>query len=277
MYIFAFAVVYFLLRYRIKRGECNIEITYQKSPPKADQPLAEKIKNTSQNSKLLNLISNFLIYCLIGLLIGARIGHVFFYNFSYYWQNPLAVISPFDPVTHEFIGIYGMSYFGGLMGVILSTFLFIRKHKINFWSLSDFVVPAIPAGYFFGRIGNFINNELYGKITEKPWGMYFKVETQNFASLQLRHPSQLYEAFLEGIVLFAILWIIRNKKISKNRLLAVYLVGYAVFRFICEYLREPESETKFIFQYLTPGQIFSLVMIIAGIGIFIFQKRKKLV
>jgi phosphatidylglycerol---prolipoprotein diacylglyceryl transferase len=261
MYILAFAVVYFLLIYRIRKRETDI---FSKSS-----------------------LVDFLLYSFAGLLIGARLGEVIFYNFSYYWQNPLAVISPFDPATHEFIGIYGMSYHGGLIGVVIASYFFIRKykvnrvkypakrhaasplfHEVNFWSLSNFVVPAIPAGYFFGRVGNFINNELYGRVTAKPWGMYFKDYPY-----ELRHPSQLYEAFLEGIVLFMILWILRNKKQFQGHFLALYLIGYGFFRFICEFFREPDVSSAFMLKYITLGQWFSLIMIIAGIIIALRRKN----
>lgn len=247
MYILGFLTVYCLLNYRIKKGE-------------GDSILTEE--------SLINL----LLYLFLGLLIGARLGHVFFYNLNYFIQNPLAVISPFDPRTHEFVGIYGMSYFGGLIGVFLAASVFTRKYKISFWRLADFSVPAIPAGYFFGRIGNFINNELYGKITEIPWGMYFR----DFP-WQLRHPTELYEAFLEGILLFFILWKLRNKKLFQGKFLALYLIGYAVFRFIAEFFRETDKGEIYFSGNVTLGQIFSLVMIALGIGMIIFQKRKKLV
>lgn len=249
MYLIAFFVVYLLLKHRIKKGEWEL-----------------KIEN--QNLKPLNLIIDFLIYSFAGLLIGARLGEILFYNPEYYIQNPLATISPFDPSTHEFIGIYGMSYHGGLIGVLAATFIFIKRRRVNFWDLSDFVVPAIPAGYFFGRIGNFINNELYGKITGKSWGMYFKDDLLN-----LRHPSQLYEAFLEGVILFIILWKIRNKKMFKGYFLPIYLVGYAIFRFISEFFREPEYPPYYSDQILTTGQILSIAMIIFA-AILIAWRRK---
>lgn len=242
MYILAFAVVYFLLIYRIRKKETEI---FSKSS-----------------------LIDFLLYSFAGLLIGARLGEVMFYNFSYYWQNPLSVISPFDPVTHDFVGIYGMSYHGGLIGVMIASHFFIRKYKINFWQLSDFIIPAIPAGYFFGRIGNFINNELYGRVTAKPWGMYFKDYPY-----ELRHPSQLYEAFLEGIALFLIFWILRNKKQFQGHFLALYLIGYGFFRFICEFFREPDATSGFLFRHITLGQWFSIVMVIAG-AIIIALRRK---
>jgi phosphatidylglycerol---prolipoprotein diacylglyceryl transferase len=245
MYIVGFFVVYALLLRRLKNKE-NGDFRINKE-----------------------LILNFLLYCFLGLIIGARLGEVLFYNFPYYWGNPLAIISPFDPVTHEFVGIYGMSYHGGLIGVLMATFIFTGKYKVDFRKLADFIVPAIPAGYFFGRIGNFINNELYGRITEKPWGMYFKDDLFN-----LRHPSQLYEAFLEGIVLFIILWTIRNKKSVQGKLLIFYLFGYAIFRFISEFFREPDDRSGYLLSVMTMGQWLSICMVIFGLILF-FRKRKR--
>jgi len=240
MYLVGFFIVFLLLLYRIKRGEWQN-------------------KNYKFESKI---ITDLLLYCFFGLLVGARLGHVFFYNFSYFVNNPLEIISPFDPVTHEFIGIYGMSYHGGLIGILIAGLIFARRYRIDFWSLSDFVVPAVPAGYFFGRVGNFINNELYGKITKKPWGMHFK----NFSS-ELRHPSQLYEAFLEGVVLFLFLWIVRNKKIFKNKFFGLYIVSYGIIRFVCEFFRESDETINFLTDYITLGQWLSLIMIFLGMFI----------
>lgn len=229
MYIAAFLAVYLLLRYRIRKRED----IYSKK-----------------------IVEEFLIFALAGLLIGGRLGYVFLYNFSYFWENILAIIYPFDLKTGEFIGIFGMSYFGGLLGVLAASGIFVIKNKINFWKFSDFVIPAVPAGYFFGRLGNFFNGELYGKITDKPWGMYVKGE--------LRHPSQLYEAFLEGMFLFIILWLLRNNKKYKGKLLWLYLIGYGLARFISEFFRaEPE---QLLNQSLSAG------MIILG---SIFLTRKK--
>jgi phosphatidylglycerol:prolipoprotein diacylglycerol transferase len=173
-----------------------------------------------------------------------------------------------------------MSYFGGLIGTIISGLIFARKYKIKFWRLADFVVPAIPAGYFFGRLGNFLNGELYGRVTQKWWGMYFPADP-----LALRHPSQLYEAFLEGIVLFIILWLLRNKsRVSakggsasggKGQMLIVYLFGYGFFRIFSEFFRQPDSQIGLIFNFLTIGQIFSLIIIfISGFIFFRLSKRR---
>ena len=203
-------------------------------------------------------IREFLLNAFLGAIIGGRLGYVLFYNLPFFWANPLAIISPFGQYG-EWAGIYGMSYHGGLLGVLIAAFFFCRKNKFNFFALADFVIPAVPAGYFFGRLGNFLNGELFGRITQKSWGMYFPGETL------LRHPSQLYEAFFEGIILFLILWILRNGIKYKNRLLHIpgfllYVLGYAFFRFGIEFFRQPDEQIGLLFGFLTLGQSFSLLM-----------------
>lgn len=241
-YILGFLTVYFLLRYRLK-----------------------EIVNYKKNILLdKNSLLDLLTYSFFGLLLGARLGYIIFYNFSYYWNNPLTIISPFDPISHEFIGIYGMSYHGGLLGVIIASLLFSKKYKINFWHLANFVAPAIPAGYFFGRIGNFLNGELYGRATEKFWGMYFPTDTLGL----LRHPSQLYEAIFEGLVLFIILWKIRQSEKLKDKLLGIYLLGYAIFRIGIEFFREPDEQVGYLFGFLTLGQGLSFIMLFFGLFLF---------
>ncbi len=165
---------------------------------------------------------------MIGVIIGGRFGYALFYNFGYYFQHPLEIILPFD-FSHgiRFVGLSGMSYHGGLIGVVLASILFCRKYKIKFWHFGDMLCPAVPLGYTFGRIGNFINGELYGRVTDVPWGMYFPLDP----SQSLRHPSQLYEALFEGIVLFILLWLIRKKKMFDGFLIGIYICGYGFVRF----------------------------------------------
>jgi len=231
MYLVGFVAVYGLLLWRIKKKEGDW---------------------SKEN------IREFLWNAFLGAIIGGRLGYVLFYNLPFYWENPLAIISPFDQ-QGQWTGIYGMSYHGGLIGALLAALFFSRKNKLNFFSWADFIVPAVPAGYFFGRLGNFLNGELFGRITQKSWGMYFPGETL------LRHPSQLYEAFFEGIILFLILWILRNGIKYKNRLLYVpgfilYVLGYAFFRFGIEFFRQPDEQIGLLFSFLTLGQFFSLLM-----------------
>jgi len=261
MYIVAFLVVYALLSYRIKKKETIYET---------------------------NLVSSFLIYAMAGVLAGGRLGYVLFYNFSYYYHNILEIILPFKiscflihASCFEYFCIYGMSYHGGLIGVILATWYFTRKNKVDFLKWAEFAVPAVPAGFFFGRIGNFLNGELYGRITTGPWGMYFPSGGE-----VLRHPSQLYEAFFEGLVLFIILWSIRNGIKHKGKVFHVsyfmlYVFLYALFRFFLEFFREPDSQLGFILKWgksgLTMGQIFSLGMLGLATALLFFKKDKKVV
>lgn len=238
MYLVGLAVVYYLLVWRIKRKE--------------------SVWNKEK-------IQDFLGYAFSGLLIGGRLGYVFFYNLPFYLDNPLAVISPFS--EGEWVGIYGMSYHGGLIGVILATLFFSRKNKISFIPLADFIIPAVPAGYFFGRLGNFFNGELYGRITEKAWGMYYPGE------MMLRHPSQLYEAFFEGLVLFSILWFWRNRPQLKGKFLGLYLLGYSGFRLGIEFFREPDAQIGLFGGFLTLGQIFSVVLITLAILALLFSDK----
>jgi len=238
MYLIGFMTVYWLLAWRIKKkeGDWSKEI-----------------------------IQEFLIKVFFGVIIGGRLGYVLFYNLPFYLENPLAIISPFS--EGQWTGIYGMSYHGGLIGVLGAALWFCRKNKFNFFSVSDFIIPAIPAGYFFGRIGNFLNGELFGRITQKGWGMYFPGETV------LRHPSQLYEAFFEGLILFAILWFWRNKTQLKGKFLWLYLLGYSSFRFGIEFFRQPDEQIGLFFGFLTLGQIFSLI-ITGLVLIFLFYSAR---
>lgn len=243
MYITAFVCVYLLLQLRINKKE----IAYSKV-----------------------FLTDFLLFIAIGVLIGGRLGYVFLYNPTYYWHNWWAIFSPYDFSTERLTGIYGMSYHGGVIGVAVAAWVFARHKKIDFWQLLDFVIPAIPAGYFFGRIGNFLNLELYGRVTENWSGMYFPLWTG--AGELLRYPSQLFEAFLEGALLFIILWSIRNKNKFGGYLTALYLVGYGSVRIIGEFFREPDRQIGFIGDYFTLGQLLSTIMIVVGAGIY-FRKK----
>ena len=243
MYVVAFTVVYLLVAYRIKSERLDI-------------------------SK--DVIQDCFVWIILGLMIGARIGYVLFYNAGYYLANPLEIFLPFSfSGGFHFTGLAGMSYHGGLIGIIVASTLFCIKKKMDFWRLADLLIPAIPLGYTFGRIGNFINGELYGRVTLRPWGMYFPLAPSN----QLRHPSQLYEAFFEGVMLFLVLWSIRKKNIFKGFFLSAYLIGYGSVRFFIEFTREPDEQLGLIAGPLTMGQILCITMILAGIGIFYIRKK----
>lgn len=234
MYIVAFLIVYTLVLYRIK---------------------TEKLEYTKQT------IIDFIFWAILGVLIGGRLGYVLFYDFQYFVSNPLRIISPFNISNgFHYTGLSGMSYHGGMIGLFLVLVLFCRKNKMDVLPFADLFIPTIPLGYTFGRIGNFVNGELYGRITTVPWGMYFPLD----ATHQLRHPSQLYEAFSEGILLFIILWSLRKTNFFDGFLLSLYLIGYGLVRILIEFVREPDSQLGFILGPFTMGQIFCACMILGG-------------
>ncbi|MBN2755349.1 MAG: prolipoprotein diacylglyceryl transferase [Candidatus Goldbacteria bacterium] len=245
MYAAAFLTVYFILAYRIKRETAPVFNTV--------------------------LLENFLLFEIAGVMAGGRLGYVLFYDLQYYISNPFLIISPFAMENNKliFTGIAGMSYHGGLIGALAAAAVFCRMKKINFWVLSDFVIPAVPAAYTFGRIGNFLNNELYGRAVSSFPGMYFNTTE----GLSLRHPSQLYEAVFEGIVLFFILWSVRNNKTMEKLLLGLYIFGYGLFRFFIEFFRQPDAHLGLIGGLFSMGQILCLIMITAGFGIMVYQVK----
>lgn len=204
---------------------------------------------------------------IIGLLIGARLGYALFYNFTYYASHPLEIILPFSfSGGIQFTGISGMSYHGGLVGAISGAWIFIRRHQLNFREMADLCIPAIPLGYTFGRIGNFINGELWGRTTTAVYGMVFP----HAPGSALRHASQLYEAFFEGIVLFIVLWSLRKTIHKPGIMLGLYLIGYGTARFFIEFAREPDSHLGLIAIGLSMGQLLCAAMILAGAAISLF-------
>ena len=213
------------------------------------------------------------LYLMTGILIGSRLGYVVLYNASFYIKHPLAIVSPFDSVTGAWIGISGMSYHGGLVGVVMAMVLFVRRYHISFWKVADAIAIAVPIGYVFGRLGNFLNGELYGRVTEKMWGMYFP--QADYGDIVLRHPSQLYEAFFEGIVLyFVLIWVQRYKYVT-GQIAAAYVIGYSLCRLLLECFREPDKQIGFVWNVITRGQIISSIFLSIGIGLFFWLQRKK--
>ncbi|WP_103624726.1 prolipoprotein diacylglyceryl transferase [Campylobacter concisus] len=211
------------------------------------------------------LLDNYFFWVEIGVILGARLGWVLVYSgeASYYLTQPWQIFNPFH--NGEFIGIRGMSYHGAVVGFLLATYLFCKRYKQNLWQLLDLCAVCIPFGYTFGRIGNFLNQELFGRVTDVPWAI-------NVFG-QPRHPSQLYEAFLEGLVIFIILFLYRKYKKFNGELIALYAILYTFARFICEFYREPDSGLGFIIFNLSMGQILSLIM--CGFGIFIYAMLYK--
>lgn len=245
MYVVAFAITYVLVMYRIK-------------------------SERYQYSKIT--IQKYFIWAILGTLIGGRLGFVLFYDLSYYITHPLRIISPFDYSNGlKYIGLSGMSYHGGLIGIILATLVFCYKNKISFWHLADLFAPAVALGFTFGRIGNFINGELYGRVTSLPWGMYFPLDSSG----QLRHPSQLYEALFEGILLFIILWTLRKKRIFDGFHFCLYIIGYGAVRFCIEFVRQPDARLDVIFNFFTMGQMLCAAMIVSGILIILRKNRER--
>lgn len=198
----------------------------------------------------------------LGVVLGGRIGDVFFYNFDYFLHNPLYLFRIWEG---------GMSFHGGLIGVIVSMIWTSRRQQRSFWQTADFIAPLIPFGLGMGRIGNFINSELWGRVTDVPWAMVEKYADGSFSPP--RHPSQLYEAFLEGLVLFLILNVFIRKPRPTGAVAGLFLLGYGTFRFIVEYFREFDPNVNTAADVITRGQLLSLPMIIGGLIIMVFAYR----
>jgi phosphatidylglycerol:prolipoprotein diacylglycerol transferase len=207
------------------------------------------------------LLDNYFIWIEIGIILGARIWYILFYDphLDYYLSAPWQIFNPFR--EGEFVGIRGMSYHGAVVGAIISSLLFSIRYPNKLYKLIDVVALSVPVGFVFGRIGNFLNQELVGRVTDVPWGIY--------VDGTLRHPSQLYEAFLEGILIAIILYLYRKKKPFNGALIAFYGMLYGSMRFIAEFWRAPDIQLGFIYgEWLTMGQLQSLVMIFLSISLF---------
>ena len=234
MYVFGFVSSYLLVLYQLKKKK--IAVT------RAD-------------------VDDLFFYLILGLIVGARLGYVVFYNLGYYIQNPLEALA----VWHG-----GMSFHGGLIGATLAGYIIIKKRRLNFFVTGDLIIPSCPLGLFFGRMGNFINGELFGKPANVPWAMIFPQ-----GGPSPRHPSQLYEAFLEGLVMFAVLWIYKDHKKREGDVLALFLILYGCFRIFCEIFREPDLQVGYILGLLSMGQILSLCMVAIGLGLkFVYLPKR---
>jgi phosphatidylglycerol:prolipoprotein diacylglycerol transferase len=255
MYIVAFAVTYVLARRRCQREE--------------------RFKRYDEE-----FLKNLLTYSFIGVLAGGRLGYVLFYNLHFYLSHPWEIILPFSfSDGFHFTGISGMSYHGGVTGAILGGYLFCRRHKgvdgrpADFWNLCDLFFPIAPLGYTFGRLGNFINGELWGRITTAPIGMYFPLAPEPGT---LRHPSQLYEAFFEGIFLFVVFLFLRRLRLPKGAMSAAYIFGYGFVRFFIEFFREPDRHLGFVLMgKFSRGQELCAGMMLFAIALFIYLKVRK--
>ncbi|WP_419769826.1 MAG: prolipoprotein diacylglyceryl transferase [Candidatus Marinarcus sp.] len=202
----------------------------------------------------------------IGVILGARIGYVLFYDThtSYYLTHPWQIFNPY--INGVYAGISGMSYHGAFFGFILASYLFCRKNKLSFWFLADIAVLGISAGYILGRIGNFFNQELVGRITDVSWA----IDVNGV----LRHPSQLYEAILEGLIVFIILYVYRTRKSFNGELAIMYGFLYSIARIIAEFFREPDIQLGFIYSnWLTMGMLISFISILVTLFALIYIKR----
>lgn len=235
MYLIGFALAYLLMNYRAKQ------------------------KNSGWNKEQ---VSDLIFYSAVGVVLGGRFGYVMFYNFGKFLDDPLWLFAVWEG---------GMSFHGGLLGVIVACILFARKYGKKFFEVTDFGAPMVPIGLLTGRIGNFIGGELWGRVSDVPWAMVFPK-----GGPLPRHPSQLYEAFLEGIVLFAILWIFSRKPRPAMAVSGLFLVGYGAFRFMVEFVREPDSHIGIdLFGWMTRGQILCVPMVLFGAAlIYLAYKRQ---
>lgn len=241
MYVLGFCASYYLVLFQIKRTQ---------------------FKELEKNFENLNLV------LILSLIIGARLGYVLFYNPLYYLQHPLEI-----PATWS----GGMSFHGACLFLLISGVIFCRIQKLDFWKSADIYTVTVPIGLGLGRLGNFINGELFGRISDVPWAMVFPTGGKS-----ARHPSQLYEFLLEGVLLFLILWLLRNKPWQKeNRnwphgsLLALFLILYGLFRIFVELFREPDLHIGYFMGFITMGQVLSGLMVMAG-GIIWKIRRKTL-
>ena len=232
MYLFGFALSYLLVKFQIIKKRL---------------PVPQDFENSLYS------------YIIIGLLIGARLGYVIFYDMVTYVHKPLEVFA----VWHG-----GMSFHGGLVGCFIAGILFCSKMKIDFWQTADLVIVTAPVGLGLGRLGNLINGELYGRISDVPWAMVFPG-----GGPLPRHPSQLYEFLLEGVILFIILWTAKDRDYRTGVLTSLFLVLYGLFRFFVEFFREPDSQIGFIIGVLTMGQILSMGMMLLGVVIYYLRRR----
>ena len=220
-------------------------------------------KKLIKDQYILVLFDDFITYLIMGVILGGRLGYALFYNLEFYLQNPLEVFMIWNG---------GMSFHGGLIGVFIATKLFSSKHKINHFVFLDLVALSAPIGIFFGRIANFINSELIGRATDLPWSVQF-ILIDDIS----RHPSQLYEAFFEGIILFLLLRYLFKKNYlqSPGKISASFLIFYSLFRFISEFFRSPDPQIGYLVLNLTLGQLISIIFLIFGVVLFYLKNNEK--
>ncbi len=246
MYALGFAASYLLVKHQMQNmGKVPLVKGREKQEAAAAWPEA--------------FLDSLYLYLVLGLVLGARLGYVFFYDLGSFVAKPLEIFA----VWHG-----GMSFHGGMIGTLLAGYLCCRKFKVDFWRAADLVVVTAPIGLGLGRLGNFINGELYGRVTDVPWAMIFPT-----GGPLPRHPSQLYEFALEGVLLFAILWIAKDRPHKPGMMTALILMLYGLFRFLVEFFREPDAQLGFIAGPFTMGQVLSVLTALAGIVLFFLRRR----
>ena len=219
-------------------------------------------KKLIKDPKILNLFDDLIAYLIIGIIIGGRLGYVLFYNIEYYLKN-------FTEIFMIWNG--GMSFHGGLIGVIFSTIIFSKKNKVKSFIFLDLISLVAPIGIFLGRITNFVNSELYGRETDVYWSVKF-ISIDNIS----RHPSQIYEAIFEGIILFFVLnYLVKKDKFQNPGLISsIFLILYSLFRFVLEFFRAPDAQIGYLAFQLTFGQLISIVFFLLGISLYLFKKNE---
>jgi len=219
-------------------------------------------KKLIKDEKLFNLFNDFLTYVIIGIIVGGRLGYVLIYNLEYFLKNFFEIFMIWNG---------GMSFHGGLIGIFLGSLIFAKKNNINPFYFLDKIALVAPIGIFLGRVANFINSELYGKETEIFWSVKF-VAIDNIS----RHPSQIYEAIFEGLILFLLLNYLNNKENFKKTGLisSMFLILYSSFRFLIEFFREPDLQIGYLIFHLTLGQIISIIFIIIGTLLYLIKKNE---
>jgi len=220
-----------------------------------------RIKHNPHSAFTYEMLDDALFYGMLGVILGGRLGHVLFYQFGYYLEHPLHIFAIWEG---------GMSFHGGFLGVIIAMSLVAHKHQLKWLSVTDFIAPLVPLGLGAGRMGNFINAELWGRPTDVPWGMVFP-----YVDKLPRHPSQLYQFALEGIVFFIFLWIYSAKPRAVGAVSGMFLIGYGVLRSFAEFYREPENGFMGVLTLgITMGQWLSIPMILVGIGMLLWSKHQ---
>ena len=214
-----------------------------------------------KDQHIIDLFDDFISYLIIGIILGGRLGYVLFYNFEYYLENPIEILMVWNG---------GMSFHGGLLGIVVASKIFSKKYKLDQFIFLDLVALSAPIGIFFGRVANFINSELYGTETDLPWSVKF-ILIDNIK----RHPSQLYEAFFEGIVLFFILrYFFKKQYLNRpGQISGLFLIFYSLFRFLVEFFRLPDQQMGYLILNLSMGQLISIIFLIIGTLLFFLKNE----